>query len=62
MRAISTPGGGVMFIEDDLERKSTISANILEDEKPAPARKRISLFGRRLKEKAPEEIKQVKAA
>ncbi len=50
MRAVSTAGGGVMFIPEKLERKDAAKsfADILEQEMPKTKRK---LFGRRSVEK-----------
>ncbi len=58
MRAVSTVGGGVMFIPDEIERKTnkatSVSYNDLQQkEKKKPAR-RFSLFGRRPKTDKPE--------
>ncbi|MGQ0527169.1 MAG: hypothetical protein ACT4OY_03950 [Alphaproteobacteria bacterium] len=56
MRAYGTPGGGVMFVPDEIDNVAAKKACALANEKkilrkdPAPeAEKRFSLFGRRRK-------------
>lgn len=46
MRAVTTAGGGVMFIPEKLERKGAVSyADLLAEEKKS--KKKIKLFGKR---------------